>query len=69
MGLTSIKVDSVSGAGDVNGDGLDDVIEAYHADPNGNNSSVVSVLERLDKAAIESPILEKKALCYKWVLL
>ena len=47
---------SVSGAGDVNGDGLDDIIiGAHQADPNSNNSSGASyvVFGKSDAAIVE----------------
>ena len=51
---------SVSGAGDVNGDGLDDVIiGAHQADPNGNSSgSSYVVFGTESTSAIELSTLE-----------
>ena len=53
---------SVSAAGDVNGDGLDDVIiGAYQADPNGTNSGASYVVFGTEStSAIELSILEEE---------
>ena len=51
---------SVSRAGDVNGDGIDDlVIGARDADPNGNNSGETYVVfgKKLQMLAISVPVL------------
>ena len=52
---------SVSAAGDVNGDGLDDVIVgAYQADPNGNGTGASYVVfGKVDKAATELSTVEE----------
>ena len=53
---------SVSGAGDINGDGLDDIlIGAHSADPNGNSSSGTSylVFGKADGNAVELSDIEQ----------
>ena len=52
--------DSVSGAGDINGDGLDDIIIGAHsADPNGRNSGAsYLVFGKSDGNAVELSLVE-----------
>ncbi len=53
---------SVSSAGDVNGDGLDDLlIGAFRADPNGNNRAGESYLV-FGRASFDDPVLELSSL-------